>query len=178
MKIGRAIAVALLCVLIAISYYGPRNAFHQVERAAKNNDAEAMSACFDNPALRENLKGQLTRAMNRQLGTHMPDNPTGGFGNLLATVTVGPVTEHTLTPGGIQEIFDYGGRFPVPRLWLDNALNPTTKPEYAFAYRSLNRFVAFPADHRPDGLIFVFARKGLWTWKLASINFPDDPNAP
>jgi hypothetical protein len=164
-----ASAVIILVLLAVITYASPYWQLHQLRDAAERHDADAIASHVDFPALRESVKGQLMASVSRDLAAETSTNPLAGLGKSMALAFLNPMVDAVVSPAGVIAMMENGKVNLAKRRSAEDAQpqrDEHGKPEYALAYRGMNRFAL--TWKGSDGSL-VFARHGLWGWKLAAI---------
>ncbi len=176
--------LAAVVVLLIGSWWAasPIFAFQALSDAAQAGDRDRLAGLVDFPAVRADLKTQLTAridaAIDRDKG--LAQSPFGALGALLGPTVVDQVVEAAVTPDGVAAILRTG-RAPLSDLSArKTALPPPpdtappapeaapARPKTRFAYTGLDSFQAttFSRDGAPLG--WVMERRSLG-WKLARI---------
>ena len=126
--------------------------------AAEAGDAAAFAAYVDFPALREDMKAELTPLLAAEAGRR--GGPAAGlFGAALA----GPVIDALVSPEGLSAAFVAGAAASAaapPARALQVGEDPFV------TRRGLSEFLLSPRDRPGTGL--VFTRRGL-AWRLSGI---------
>ncbi len=170
-KSARLLIALLLAVLSTWVYATPWLTLRQMHDALERQDAAALSAHVDYPALRSSLKQELQGRIQQQGGAGAL------LGSLFGNALLNPMIDALLTPQGLQTLFDYG------RLERDSqpARQPTTETPPAadkkrarssWHYTGLNHFVLSVENEGKPGLQLLFSRHGLSDWKLDGISLP------
>ena len=182
------VAVLALAGVVMVAA-APLYAFQALSQAARRGDQAGVAALVDFPALRANLKTQLTARVETAIQNDrgLGKGPFRGLGALLAPTLVDQVVDATVTPEGVSAIAA-GGRAPLSDFTgLKSALPPppeatparpagiprpgAKKPRTSFAYRGPNTFVGVTANGDNAPLAWVMERRGLG-WKLTNIELP------
>lgn len=165
------VLVALL-VLFAAAYAGsPFWAARQFRNAAIAGDAAALERTTDFPAVRDGLKAQLTTsfAARMQGDPALRNNPFAGLGAMLMPAIVGRMVDTLVTPDGLAAMVRQG------KVGRDGpAANGNGDIHYSYAWRGLDRFAvtATAATHPGEAPVFVWERRGLFSWKLTRLELP------
>jgi|SRR4051812_23539715 hypothetical protein len=155
---------AMLAMLAAGGWYvaSPGYTLKQMKAAAQANDADRLSSYIDYPALREDMKSELTA---RMMAEAQKDN--SGFGPLavaLGSAMVGPLVDAMISPAGVRAMM------------LSNRKNrkaPAAVGEDPVIERhGLSEFVV--KSKSAENGAMVFKRHGLG-WKLSGIDLPPPP---
>jgi len=181
MRKGWIIAIGAAVALFALAYgASPFVAVRGFVAAAKQGDAEKLGGSVDFPAVRADLKPQLTAAVTTRMerDPQMRGNPFAGLGAILMPSILDRMIDSVVTPEGIAALVRAG---KVGHAEPESA--PSRRVDYDFRYIALNRFdVAL--RHRGttgDPVHLIFERRGLFTWKLVRIALPQSSltdNAP
>ena len=131
-----------------------------------NNDSVKLSEHIDYPALRQNLKDQISTTMMQQVAESSKDNPMATFATGIATMMVDKVIESMITPGGMASIIS------------GKSKDDNDKPDHQqmfknarFTYDSIDHFsVWIPVKDSNDARL-VLQRNGI-DWKLVNIIIP------
>lgn len=169
--------VAVLLLGAAGWFYGsPIWTLRQMQRAADDRDAAALSTYVDFPAFRAAIAAELTDELADHAGGR-----ASGLGALAATLG-GPLVDRAVnalvTPNALRRVFASemivdDGSEPEP-LRMKLGKSPLIDR------RSLSEFRVSPRDRRGE---LIFRRNGLG-WKLVGIDMPrdskpaEDPDAP
>lgn len=170
-----------LVVLFAIYFVAsPYITVYQMQKAAEQHDAPALSAYIDFPRVRQSMKDQLNGEVADKLGGDVQDNPFAALGSALAGVVVDKMVDVYVTPSAIEHLMagekpksaqgDEGQ--PVPTN-TDTHPKEKRKPwaDASMSYESLNRFAVNVKVEGGASSKFVLHREGLG-WKLAEITLP------
>ncbi|MBD9537746.1 DUF2939 domain-containing protein [Stenotrophomonas sp. STM01] len=171
---------AVILVALALAGYvigGPYLAIHGISRAIEERDTGRLQRHVDFPALRVNLKAQLSDYMVRKAG---PDAQSNLFGAVLlgvASNVTGAGVDTMVTPIGVAALLQGDS------LWkraIGNTANGDTwgppAPAKPLAntqghYESLSRFTATTRLEDGREVVFVLSRQGL-RWRLTNIQLP------
>jgi hypothetical protein len=167
---GGALAAVALA---ASSYFSPHLTLYQMREAINSKDADAFAEYVDFPALRESFKGQMLAVIQKDTAK-MKDNPFAAFGAGLATMFVGQMVDTMISPAGVIAMMKTGEANPVAA--KQAAAKPESdkqKPNYAVSYNGWGRTLVQVVGAEKETVGFVMRRDGLWSWKLAAVQFPD-----
>jgi hypothetical protein len=191
------ITIIVLLALIGWLYASPYLVLKQLKQAVDSHDAQAISEHVDFPALRENLKLQLTSEMTHQLGAAQRDNPLAVLGLMIGSAVVSPLVDAYASPSGVAAIMNGippvllpgPGQQPPPlapanAMPSDSGNSPASDSSAAppqaasvpaaqahAGYRGLNQFVVtFPRGTNGSTYSAIFQRSGLFGWKLAGLD--------
>ena len=180
MKRGLIIGLAAALVAVLVGWYAasPYMAVGALEKAARAGDRDRLEELVDFPRVRESLKADFTAGlMNKaQNDAATRDNPFAGLAAILVPALVDRVVDAAVSPEGIARMQEGRGvatppgAKPMGRAPAKAGPGPE-KPKTNAHYSGLNRFrVEQPSDAGP--LTWVFARQGLFGWKLIRIELP------
>jgi hypothetical protein len=171
MKKALAGAGALLVVLVALYVGSPWWATHQMRQAAEAGDGEKLATYVDYPALRADVKSQLTVGVSSQKGLFA----------VLAGQIVGAAAEAMITPENVAALVSTGRAQPIDAgaKQFPDAPDEDEPPRVLREkhYQSLNVFEVEMLDPETKQRLatLVFNRQGLVGWKLAAIRFGETP---
>jgi hypothetical protein len=161
-------AAALFLVLVGYIALGPYLTLLKLKNAVAERDADAVSECLDYPALRQNLKEQVERAIKTQVGAA---TPLAALAAGVAVSVADGLVDRLVTPEGLAELMagqkpalvsaTPGSSAPTGRGLLDGA---------TYGYASLGKFVV-DVPTRGGNIRFVLTRSGIG-WKLSRIDIP------
>jgi hypothetical protein len=158
----------LLLLLVALAVAGwywvsPTLAVNRLLGAVRAGDEAALENVIDFPAVRQNLKADLSGAADSR--ARGEEDQLGAFGRALGGMLVGGLVDMFVTPAGLAAVIH--GNNPVAdgdaeRVNLENV-------DYAIE-RGISRFrVRFESSDRPDiQPALVFQRQGL-RWRVVRI---------
>jgi hypothetical protein len=172
MRKGWIIAIGAAFAVFALAYgASPYVAVRGFVAAAKQGDAEKLGAAVDFPAVRADLKPQLTAAVTTRMERDpaMRGNPLAGLGAMLMPSILDRMIDSVVTPEGIAALVRAG---EVGR--AETASTAPRRVDYGFHYVALNRFdVTLQRQGAVgDPVNLVFQRRGLFAWKLIRIVLP------
>lgn len=166
----------LLVALLALGGYvaaGPWLAVRAIRHALQAQDATALAAQVDFPAVRASLKAQMEDRLARATGPDWQSHLLGQAGLALAHGVLETTVDATATPSGLAALME--GRAVWKR--MHDGLASTTEPEpeplhaARYRYESLSSFSATVRNADGAPTVFVLRRHGL-RWKLADIRLP------
>lgn len=170
--------IALLAVLGWVGS-GPFRTMGAIGKAIQAEDAAALSAHVDFPALRSNLRAQFEDELARRAGPELQGNPLGALVLGAANTAAGTAVDAMATPAGISALLQ--GRSLLHRIGGggDNSDGDTyaraTPPDLLrdarYRFESLSRFTATVPNPGGEPVVLVLQRTGLG-WKLADIRLP------
>lgn len=172
MRKGWIIAIGAAFAVFALAYgASPYVAVRGFVAAAKQGDAEKLRGSVDFPAVRADLKPQLTAAVTTRMERDpaMRDNPLAGLGAMLMPSILDRMIDSVVTPEGIAALVRAG---KVGHAEPESA--PSQRVDYDFRYITLNRFGVALRRHGAAGdpVNLIFERRGLFAWKLVRIRLP------
>jgi hypothetical protein len=163
------------------TYYlsSPLLAVNSLKTAVVSKNADEANKYIDYPALRENLKAELTaHAMKEmQKDPEMANNPFNGFAFAMVGPMVNAMVDNYITPSGMKTIMklatnpssasDDTSRNIAERV----ASTDKILKETSMGYDGLDKFqVSYKNEDGTKGK-FVFNRKGFASWNLTNIDF-------
>ncbi len=159
-----------LIAALAIAWYfmSPWYTLKQMRDAAQANDADALAAYVDFPALREDMKSEIMAQF--AVEAQKDKSGVGGLGTAMATAMIGPMIDGLVSPAGLRAAF-------IANRNREATQHPTSKATGAFDVsdkveierRSFDEF-AVRNKSRPDGKM-IFKRHGFG-WRLSGVNLP------
>ena len=162
-------AAVVLFVAAGTTWYfaSPWYTLKQMRDAAQANDADAMSAYIDYPAVREDLKAEIMAQVMAEAEKDKSD--FGALGVGLASAMLGPMIDGFVSPAGLRAAFvaNRNKQAAQPQQKAAGALNLTDDVE--IERRSFDEFAVGNKSH-PDGQM-IFKRHGLG-WKLSGVDLP------
>jgi hypothetical protein len=175
--IGGASALAILIIaLVTLYFVSPYMAFHSLESAARSGDRDRLEGVVDFPALRENLKSEISAAILAKMrdAPEAKSNPFVALGALLAPATTDRMVDSTITPDGISTILNKGT--VLKPMAQPTGANTKRDPDITvhIDYRTLNRVRANISRKSQSDFKFALTmeRRGLFDWKLIRIDLP------
>lgn len=173
-KAGWLLAAALL-VLLGWVAAGPWLAVHAIKDALRTQDAGALAAHVDFPALRASLKHQLADRLVRGAGAEVQSSVLGAVGLRMATGTTSLAVDATVNPAGLAALMEgraiwrqVGDDFSPPAPG-GAAREPLRDARYR--YLSPSRFSITVEDASGAPLAFILTRQGL-RWRLTDVRLP------
>jgi len=169
---GWIIAIGAVLALFGLAYgASPYLAVRGFVAAAKQGDAEKLRGSVDFPAVRADLKPQLTAAVATRMehDPAMRGNPLAGLGAILMPSILDRMIDSVVTPEGIAALVRAG---KVGHAETDPAA--PRRVDYDFHYIAPNRFDVTVRRRGAvgDPVQLVFERRGLFAWKLVRIALP------
>lgn len=176
------LVAALFAVLLLVHVAtGPYRTLAAIGTAVQADDAAALSAHVDFPALRASLKDQMRDRLARRYGEAAGDSTLGLLALGVAGTAVDGAVEVMVTPLGLGALMQ--GRM----LWRDarEAFDPPAAagPDGTSAvagdplqgathrFESTSRFTATVEDPEGRPLVLVLTRQGL-DWRLSDVRLP------
>ncbi|RZA34920.1 MAG: DUF2939 domain-containing protein [Lysobacteraceae bacterium] len=175
--IGLATAAAILAAAV---YASPHLALYQMRAAVEARDAQALARYVDFPRLRESVKVQVMRRLGAGSGAaESRSNPFAALGQRMVLAVIDPVVDAAVSPAGVAAMLEAGDIRVRPLEQQAPADAPAremgeqaAKVNYDLSYRSWEQVVVQRADG--GGVAFILDRNGLWSWKLAGVELPED----
>lgn len=175
MKKTAALLLALL--LLAASWFaaGPWLAVRAIRAAVEADDAAALAAQVDFPALRASLKRQFADRIVRAAGPGAQSSLLGAFAIRAATGAGSLAVDAIANPLGLTALVQ--GRSAWRAATGDVApadpaiAGPRPFDGADYRYESLSRFTATVRDDAGRPVVFVLARRGM-RWKLVDVRLP------
>jgi len=175
-KTAVAVAAILVAALAAATWASPHWTLYRMRAAVDARDAGALARYVDFPRLRESVKVQVMRRLGA--GGALSEsrrNPFAAFGQAMALAVIDPVVDAAVSPSGVAAMLDAGEiRFQPKREEPPPIEDERVreKVNYDLSYRSWRQAVVQRADG--GGVAFVLDRDGLWHWKLAAVELPEE----
>lgn len=172
-------AVLLGLLLIGVYVLSPYWTIYQIRKAVATQDAVALSQHVDFMALRQNLKPQLNRMMQRKID-HDPDlrdNPFAALGLLLAGKMVDQAVEVYVSPQGLMAVMNHQQLIHPPESNPSRPAQTSTAahPQIDTHYASLNRFtIQVQRNPQQAPAHIALERQGLLDWNITDIALPQD----
>lgn len=169
------LAAVALVVAAAVGWYAasPYYTLAQMRDAAKANDADRLSAYIDYPALRANVKSEVTARIAAEAG--MDKAQSGALGALFGSVVVGPLVDAIVSPAGVRAMLvarnSEQGKAVGKAAAAAAPVRLDDRP--VIERRGLSEFAV--RSKGSDGAM-VFTRHGLG-WKLSGVDLPADGGA-
>jgi hypothetical protein len=168
MRIAALAALGLIVAAVVTWYLAsPGWTLRQMKAAADANDPDALNPYIDYPALREELKAEIS---GRMIAEGKKDrSPFRRLGLAIGTATIVPVIDELVTPAGMRAALvakrDQAQSIAVPL--AASALRVPDDP--VIERRGFSEFLVASKRHPKSGL--VFKRHGL-SWKLSGVDLP------
>lgn len=165
------IALGAVFALLALGAYvvlGPYLTLLKLKNGVQERDAEKVSECVDYPALRQNLKEQVERAIRARVGA---DNPLAALAAGVALTVADGLVDRLVSPEGLAELM--AGQKPA---LISTTREPSAAPGRAlldgasYGYASFGKFV-IDVPTQGENIRFVLTRSGMG-WKLSRIDIP------
>ena len=165
--------IALLAMAFAaLVYASPYLTLRSIGKAIERQDAEAVSAYVDFPALRESVKAGVLARMQPGLDQAEADShPFANIGKMLAAGVVNQLTDALVSPTGVMVMLKNGkpGKpADVAAAGVGVGTQPPTAARrgYAVDYQGWSQVFVHPEGESTG---FLFRREGLFGWKLAGV---------
>lgn len=162
----------ILALFIGWYLASPYIAVHQIKSAAQSRDAEALSEHIDFPALKESVKASMSASIMSNASKSSSDEPFAAAGSALALAMIGPMVDAMITPQAIAMMMQ--GEEPLSDQQQVEPSAPKQDPDISSSYKDLDTFVITLKDNdkAKESASFILKRHGLFTWKLAALEFP------
>lgn len=162
-------AAALIVAAVAWYVASPWYTLHQMRSAVQANDADAMSAYIDYPALREDMKAEIMAQVTAE--ARKDRSGYGMFGTALASAMVGPMVDSLVTPAGMRAAFAVNRNRPrgAPEPKQPGASAFDVSEEVKIDRRGVSEFTV--SNPQRNNGIMIFRRHGLG-WKLSGVDLP------
>ncbi|HVO85078.1 MAG TPA: DUF2939 domain-containing protein [Syntrophobacteria bacterium] len=171
MKKTKFALIGLIVLILGIGFYlTPHLAVHNMKKAARNNDADALSRYVDYPSVRESLKANLLGKAAREVSETRAENPFEALQAAFAAALINPMLDALVTPEGLAMLMkgkkpqlDKSARQSTNEVKFDKSKTETSK-----SYKDFNHFVVRvkEKDSTKGAVEFTFKRDGLISWKL------------
>ena len=168
MKFSRNIGFAsFTLIMVAAGWYfaSPIWALKQMRNAANANDSEALSRYVDFPALREDLKSELSAAMIAKAKTDK--SGMGALGMAFGMALADKMIDGLVSPAGVRVMFaanDANGTAKAPSAIRAGG------DDIQIERKGMSEFRVFQQGDSNKGAM-VFHRDGF-SWKLVVIDLP------
>ena len=188
-KVGKALGAIAVVIALAIAgywYWSPFLALKQMHTVVINGEAGAFNEAVDFPKLRENLKGQFSAMLAKQVakGSKSGDSYAQAGANLgaaLGMAMANSMVDAMVRPEFVMNLLKEGrlkkhGKEASNQQAAPEAKNTGKKPEWDYERKGANQIVVFFADRskkKEEQSSLVFERYGFATWKLTEIRLPD-----
>lgn len=164
----KLLALLLLAALAFGAWYAasPWWAMKSLADAAQAQDAEALEAAVDFPALRDSARGEIARGVRAQAGNGGVVDVLGG---VLAERIGGEVVDRVLTPEGVGLLVRTGAiAVPLlPERLRGQELSWDVEREGLDSFRGVSTF-----EDGTSGPILLFERRGIG-WQMVGISLDD-----
>src|SRR5687768_3570434 len=166
----RYIVAGVLILLLALGagwyFLSPAWTLRDMVAAAKANDVEKLSSYIDYPALKADLKADLTARFDAEAAKS--DDPTAKMGVALARSMMNGVINAFISPNGLRATLATFDESDVPP-----EVKKAGKPR--IERLGFNSF-RLSRENSP-GSGFVFERRGLG-WKMVGVDLAASPPSP
>ena len=166
-------ALALVIALVGGWYVAsPMMALKNMQTAMEARDAEALSAQIDFPALREDLKTEMTATMMAEAQKRGEQDSAG---TMLGMAFADKMIDGMVSPAGIKMLManaDSGAAVGGAGLNGAPDLNSFNSTDFDIERSGFSEFKLRRKDD-PQNAAIIFRRDGL-SWKLAGIDLPMD----
>ncbi|HEX9955353.1 MAG TPA: DUF2939 domain-containing protein [Allosphingosinicella sp.] len=173
--IGGIVVAVLLAAAGTWYYVSPGMTVKAMVEAAQKNDEAAFSSYVDYPALREDMKSELTNRLQQE--AKRDNSAEAKLGLAMGMAMMNPIVDSMVSPKGMTAAFATlanqqkaskeggGGKQAKGSIPADPQIRR----------QGLNSFIVSGKDTPDSGL--VFERHGLG-WKLSGIQLPPVPAKP
>jgi hypothetical protein len=182
----KKIVFAVVVLFFAWFFATPYLALRSIKTAAENQDIQTLSQYIDLPALKESLKSSLSVKMKTAIARAHDDNPYGNvFGaaaSQFAVRMIDPVLDTAITPETIAMLLQGQGKKSPSSGGSEVSANPLARvfpstdeeTRVSAYYVNFDTFVIAFRNNRTDKERFSFfmKRQGIFSWKIAGVNFP------
>lgn len=163
-------AVALLLAASAAWYFGsPAWTLREMKAAADANDVDALNAYIDYPAVRENLKAELTAQMLTK--SQKDKSGLGGLGMAIGSALIGPIIDELISPAGMRAALIAKSNQEPSSAVAGSAKALQLPQNPVIERRSFSEFVVATKKRSHRGLVFKL--HGL-SWKLSGVELAPD----
>ena len=164
--IAGLVVLALLIAGAGVAWYylSPAWALRSMVAAAKANDEPTLSSYIDYPALKADLKKDLSARFEAE--SKKTDDPTAKMGVAIARSMMDGVINAFVSPAGLRATLVTFDESDVPPAMKKNAGKPKIER------LGFNRFRLSREENPGSG--FVFERRGLG-WKMVGVDLSAQP---
>jgi hypothetical protein len=161
-------AVAVLLIGLGAAWYflSPAWTIRSMVSAAKSNDVDTLSSYVDFPALKKDLKADLTTRFDAEAAK--PNDPTAKIGIAIARSMMDGVINNFVSPGGLRATLAAFDEADAPA-----GAKKAGKPK--IERLGFSRFRLAREGNPGSG--FVFERRGLG-WKMVGVDLAAEPPRP
>jgi hypothetical protein len=165
-KIAAVAAVLIVIASSALWYFeSPAWTLKGMKDAAQSQDADALNAYIDYPALRESLKAELMARMRTE--AQKDKSIFNGFGLAIGSAMLGPLIDRLVTPSGLRAALLANRQENIGP--AASALRLPQQP--VVIRRGFSEFVV--TTKRQPGSGLVFKRHGV-SWLLSGVELPPE----
>ena len=165
-KIAAVAAVVIVIAASALWYFeSPAWTLKGMKDASQSQDADALNAYIDYPALRESLKAELMARM--MVEAQKDKSGFGALGMAIGSTMMGPMIDGLVTPAGMRAALLANKQ--KNSVQAVRALHIPEEP--VIVRRGFSEFLVAPKGQPGSGL--VFRRHGL-SWQLSGVELPPD----
>jgi hypothetical protein len=163
-KIAAVVAALIVIAASGLWYFeSPAWTLKGMKDAAQSNDADALNAYIDYPALRESLKAELMARM--MTGARKDKSGFGALEMAFGSAMIGPMIDGLVSPAGMRAALLESRQANTATAGpAASALHVPKQP--VIVRRNFSEFVVTAKDQPHSGL--VFKRHGL-SWKLSGV---------
>ena len=162
-----AVAAALIVIASSTLWYleSPVWTLKGMKDAAQSDDADALNAYIDYPALRESLKAELMARM--MVEARKDKSGIGALGMAFGSAVMGPMIDGLVSPAGMRAALLANRQENTDA--AASALHVPKEP--VIVRRNFSEFLVTAKGQPNSGL--VFKRHGL-SWMLSGVELPPD----
>lgn len=176
----KMIATVSVIVLLVGGYLcaSPYIMLNNLKRAINENNSAGISRYIDFASVRENLKQQVSRYMNKQ-AIYSENEGTEGLGQMFALVMVDKITDIIVTPEnltlmmqGKKTSFNLVNQIHTKSNQINEPASHKVAENYSTKYLSMNQFeVTIETQEKYKQVKLILERDGL-TWKIVKVYLP------
>lgn len=165
-RIAAVMAAVIIIASCGLWYFeSPAWTLKGLKDAAQSNDADALNAYIDYPALRESLKAELMARLSAE--TRKDKSGLGALGMAVGSAVMGPVIDELVSPEGMRAALLANRQENMAP--AASALHVPKQP--VIVRRNFSEFLVTQKDQPNSGLLFK--RHGL-SWMLSGVKLPPD----
>ncbi|HEY7810710.1 MAG TPA: DUF2939 domain-containing protein [Allosphingosinicella sp.] len=169
--IGGIVVAVLLAAAGTWYYVSPGMTVKAMVEAAQRNDEAAFSAYVDYPALREDMKSELTSRLQQE--AKRDNSAEAKLGLAMGMAMMNPIVDSMVSPKGMTTAFaTLANQQKASKEGGGKQAKGSIPADPEIRRQGLNSFIVSGKDTPESGL--VFARHGLG-WKLSGVQLPPLP---
>jgi len=173
----KKIALTLCVLAIPIVYLAacPYLAVSRIRDGLINKDSEGLSENIEFPTLKQHLKDQMNAAMAANMEDDKENVAMNFFATGVATLFIDKIIDNYVTPGGLTRMLSDAEITEGEATENAESEDPSEIFRNAtYRYDSLHSFSVYvPANDGDGEMRMVLKRRGIATWKLCYLYFPD-----